>query len=93
MTKAETLTATDWMRIVLALKSKLKSPVVQGNDRESRDWRCHLREIKQAIADSEQASLNEQDWVEVYYAIVDSDSEQDLAEKIGPDGKSMIESR
>ena len=84
------LTATDWMRITLALKSKLKSPVVQGRDRESLDWRAHLREIKQAIADGEQASLNEQDWAEIYYAIVDGDSEQDLAEKIGPDGRNMI---
>ena len=55
------------------------------------EWRAHLREIKQAIADGEQASLNEQDWAEIYYAIVDGDSEQDLAEKIGPDGRNMIE--
>jgi hypothetical protein len=86
------LGATDWMRIVLALKGKLKSPVVQGGDRESKDWRAHLREIKQAIADGEQASLNEQDWAEIYYAL-DAFAETDLIDKIGPDGKNMIESR
>ncbi len=67
------LTATDWMRITLALKRKLKS----------------LREIKQAIADGEQASLNEQDWAEIFYAL-DAESERDLIAKIGPDGRNMI---
>ena len=83
------LTAQDWMTIVDGLKAKLKSATVAGSDRESRAWRAHLRAIKQAIIDGEHASLNEQDWAEVFYALDYAGGEY-LAEKIGPDGKNMV---
>jgi hypothetical protein len=79
------LTKQEWAGIVAALKAKIKSPVVAGD----RMWVAHLREIKQAILDGEAGSLNENDWVEVYYALVDCDGEQTLVEKIGPDATNM----
>ena len=81
------LTKQEWAAIVAALKTKAKSPVVAGD----RMWIAHLREIKQAILDGEGLSLNENDWVEVYYALVDCDAEQALVEKIGPDAINMWE--
>ena len=53
-----TLNTNEWMQVVAALKSKMKSPVTAGGDRESREWRAHLREIRQAIIDDEQALQN-----------------------------------
>jgi hypothetical protein len=75
--------------IVDGLKAKLKSATVKGSDREAREWRAHLREIKRAICDGEKASLNERDWVEIYYSL-DYTGGEDVARKIGPDGKNMI---
>lgn len=89
LVRLESITPTDWMRIMLALKSYLKSPTVQGNDRESLDWRRHLRDIRQAITDGEQASLNREDWAEIFYSLRD-ESEEDLRRKIGPDGLYMV---
>lgn len=80
-----TLDASEWAQIVEALKSKREAAVTQGRDR------AYLEEIRHVIGDGEQASLNEQDWAEIYYALVDGDvADQAIVEKIGPDGKNMI---
>jgi hypothetical protein len=77
-----TLDANEWIQIVVALKSKMESlPPQQAT---------YLREINDAIIGGEQTSLNEQDWAEIYCALVDGDAEQAIAEKIGPDGKNMV---
>jgi hypothetical protein len=83
------ITPLEWTQIVSSLKAKIKSPVTAGNDRESKDWRNHLREIKQAIVDGEQASLNEQDWAEIYYSLEVEEAE--LLAKLGPDGRNMVQ--
>jgi hypothetical protein len=76
------LDANEWTQIVAALRSKMESlPSQQAT---------YLREISEAIIDGEQASLNEQDWAEIYCAMVDGDADQSIGEKIGPDGKNMV---
>jgi hypothetical protein len=90
-TKAKSdITPEEWEQIVIALALKLKSPVVQGDDRESRDWRFHLRDIKLHIEHRRNDGLTNADWVEIYYALADADNGGEaLAEKIGPDGRRM----
>jgi hypothetical protein len=87
-TPCDVITNLEWTQIVSSLKAKIKSPVTAGSDRESKDWRNHLREIKQAIVDGEQASLNAEDWTEIYYSIDAEESE--LLSKLGPDGCNMV---
>jgi hypothetical protein len=81
------LNQSQWMRVVLALKGKLNSPVVAGNDPESREWRAHLRAIKQTIVNGEYPILDERDWTEIYYCLDDYSELQTL---IGPDGTNMV---
>ena len=66
------LDANEWMQIVAALKSKMESlPPQQA---------AYLREINDAIIDGEQASLNEQDWAEIYCALADGACRQLFAD-------------
>jgi hypothetical protein len=81
-----TITEKEWKQIILALKCKVNSPVTSGDD----EWRVQLQEIIEVINDEEQASLNERDWAEIYYAL-NSVASRELMEKIGPDGRNMIQ--
>lgn len=83
------ISQAQWMRIVLAIKGKLKSPVVAGRDEESVSWRAHLRTIKQTIVNGEYPILDSRDWTEIYYCL-DDDSE--LQTIIGTDGQNMVAS-
>jgi len=44
-----TLTKEDWVEIYYALEYKLTSPALQGDDREARRWRKHIKDIIETI--------------------------------------------
>lgn len=83
-----TITEEEWKDIGAAIRLKLKSPVVSGGDHESRTWRSHLATILEEIG-SHEYDFNNEDWVEIYYSVVDSDANQNIVAKIGPDACNM----
>lgn len=83
-----TLTAEEWADVAIALQTKMDSPSAAGDDHLTRTWRSHLATLIEEV-NAHEYDFNADDWVEIYYAVVDSDANQNIAAKIGPDGTNM----
>ena len=92
-----TLTQVEWIQIALSVDDKLAAlrSGFYGRDRTTRDWIAHLEDIRDEIGPkvAQQGvfpkdfspQLTDEDWRELYYCIHD----EELQEKIGPDGENM----
>lgn len=83
-----TLTAEEWADVAIALQTKMDSPSAAGDDHLTRTWRSHLATLIEEV-NAHKYDFNADDWVEIYYAVVDSDANQNIAAKIGPHGTNM----